>query len=117
MKKVIVLVGCLLATPVSASDLTLNDLPMVLKQLRGCTEVHGVFGKSLTCDISAKDLWVSVGSDGELTLFKSRSYGDITYAHGNNVNELLRDFADNLNRDQRSNKKMLDAMALYLPTQ
>lgn len=96
---------------------TLNDLPMILQKLRGCSEVRGVFGNTSTCSVDGKDLWVAIEGDGKLTLFRQRSYGDMIYAHGDNVTELLRNFAASLNKDRDRDKMMLDALSPLLPTQ
>lgn len=104
-------------SPAFADDLTLNDLPAVLQKLRGCAESRGVFTNSTICRVPSDHLWVSVASDGSLTLFQQRSYGDTTYARGASVPALLRDFASKLNAEQAGNKAMLQAIGQYLPTQ
>lgn len=106
------------ASSAGASELTLNDLPEVLLKLRGCTETRSFLsGPTRVCRVAKEDLWASVGSDGDLTLFKRRSYGDTTYAHGRTVNDLLRDFAAKINSDRDQGKEMLDALGPYLETQ
>ena len=117
--RTIILTALLLATPaVAADEPTLNDLPAILYKLRGCTESHSLLGgTTITCRIRSEDLWASVQSDGHLTLFRNRSYGDTTYARGDSVGALLRDFAQRINDDSTANKAMLDALAPYLPTQ
>lgn len=107
----------LFVVPAIAAEPTLNDLPMILKQLRGCTETHGVFSSSIECRVDEKDLWIAIDSSGRLSLFRQRSYGDVTYAYGRTVAELLRNFAARLNEDQQANAATLRALAPYLPTQ
>ena len=119
MKRTIILASLLLfAGPSYAADLSLNDLPGVLQKLRGCAETKSFLnGTTTRCAVEEKDLWASIKSDGSLTLFKSRSYGDTTYANGRNVNELLRDFAAKINENRDGEKQMLDALAPYLESQ
>lgn len=114
MKKVLLLIACLIAAPAFASEITLNDLPGILQKLRGCS-TNTVGYES--CKIDKANLWVSVAGDGSLTLFRQKSYGDTTYARGKNVPDLLHDFAVTLNREQTTNKEMLESISTYLPTQ
>lgn len=119
MKKLImIIVLALTASTALADDLTLNELPSILLKLRGCTESRSFLSGSTTvCKIPKSDLWAAVGGDGELTLFRQRSYGNTTYAHGNSVGELLRDFAAKINEDRTLGQSMLDALAPFLPSQ
>ena len=116
--KLLIIAAALFTSSASAADLSLNDLPGILQKLRGCTETKSFLsGTTNHCLVEEKDLWASVRSDGSLTLFKTRSYGDTTYANGKNVNELLRDFAAKINENREGEKQMLDALAPYLESQ
>ena len=112
----------IVTVPAVAAEPTLNDLPSILMKLRGCTTttLHSLLGGRnvvTTCRIAKRDLWASVDLSGHLTLFRQRSWGDNTYADGDTVTELLRDFASKINEERETQKIMLDAMAPYLPSQ
>lgn len=118
MKTLVFFAALVLSGAAYADELTLNDLPGILYKLRGCNESKGIFsGSSIVCRVPAEDLWAAVSSDGSLTLFRKRSYGDTMYARGRTVTELLRDFAGRINDDQTTNKAMLETLAPFLPTQ
>jgi hypothetical protein len=118
MKKLFLITALMLSTSVYAKELTLNDLPDVLKQLRGCKTTSGIFGKSEACTISRDNLWVAIHGDGSMIIFKKREYSsDDIIARGDSVNELLQNFAAVLNNEQAANKDMLNALGPFLPTQ
>jgi hypothetical protein len=114
--RIALLGAALLSNPALAADPTINDLPGILLKLRGCSESKSLFSGS-ACKTAKEDLWASVDSDGSLTLFRKRSYGNTTYASGRNVTELLRDFATKINDERDAGKEMLDVLAPYLSTQ
>ena len=131
MKKIATTVGFLFVSSVALAQssqverameslqaqLTLNDLPAILKNLRGCFEVRGLISTTLECRVATEDMWIAIKGDGKLTMFKHRSYGDMIYANGDTVPELLRDFAAKLNEARDEEKITLDALAPYLPGQ
>lgn len=115
------LMALLLSTTLAAAaeDLTLNDLPGVLYKLRDCHDEPGFLGlfkNGTTCRLTVGELWVSVHSDGELTLFKT-DHAHTKYGSGHTVSEMLRDFARALNEEQVDNKAILERLAPYLPGQ
>lgn len=119
MNKLFLAALLLAAVPAQAQELTLNDMPKILYELRGCKEIKGnwVSSNSIICNIPDKNLWASINSKGELTLFNRKDYGDTTYAYGRNVKELLQDFAVKINSEQNKNKQFLESLAPYLATQ
>lgn len=106
---------CLAAVivPAQAAELTLNDLPTVLRTLRGCQD--GLFTSS--CQLSDRGAWASVHESGRITIFYDNDNGLKTNGSGSNLSNALRDLASNLNKTRDGAKKVLDAMAPLLPTQ
>jgi hypothetical protein len=109
----IVVGGATITFATSDHPPSLNDLPQILQKLRDCKD--GTFGQ--TCAVDSTDLWVSVHSDGALTIFRHKDSGDNTFAEGRSVQELLQNFATQLTHERAINKTMLDALAPYLPSQ
>ena len=104
--------------PTVTKERALDDLPAILRELRGCrAEKSSLFGSSAdVCRVRAGDLWVSVNGDGELTIFYG-AHGEAIIGRGRAVDELLRDLAAHLNECRDADKSMLDALAPYLPSQ
>lgn len=113
----IFLIGMTIQT--NAQELTLNNLPKILYDIRGCKEHKNLIGtNSIICQIPDKNLWATINSKGELTLFQRKDYGgDTTYAYGKNIKELLQDYATKINNNQALNKTILENLVPYLATQ
>lgn len=115
MKFILLLITILLAPTISRADEpTLSDLPSILQKMRGCSETRIFLGTETRCFIKKEDLWASVDSEGRLTLFRRRSYGDTTYATGSTVTALLHDFASKINEERETSKIVLDAIARHI---
>lgn len=113
MRKTIFAITLLCSTNVMAEELTLNSIPEILFNLRGCkTSIL-----STSCKIPESDIWIAVRGDGTLTLFKQQKYGDTIYANGKTVKELIADFARVLNESRARESEMLEALGPYLQTQ
>ena len=118
MKKLMLALLMVTAIPAhSEEQLTLNDIPRVLQALRGCTETKGMFSTTLECKLPKDKLWISVDTEGKLTLFYRKYSSETIYAEGRNLRNLLLDFGYKINQDRENGKTMLDGMAPFLPTQ
>lgn len=107
----------LLTTPVYADSLTLNDLPKVLGALRECTTVSGLlYYKSKSCKLADRQVWASVGADGEITIFYRNGGIEVT-ASGSNLNETVQILSVKLNNGREVVKNGLEALTPYLATQ
>lgn len=115
--KSLILIGLLMTAPAQAAELTLNDLPDVLDTLRQCRPRKDLLSSiSSGCKLSSGDVWASVKSSGEVTIYYER--GTIkAYGYGPNVNAAIRHLAEKLNSSRGDSKDALDSIAPLLPTQ
>ena len=104
----------MLASIANAAEPTLNDLPAVLQQLRGCEPNRFSFSGP-TCRLSAEEVWVAIHTD-RMTIFYG-STSDMITGSGNTVPDMLRSFGTKLNGRRAGDKQMLDALAPFLPSQ
>lgn len=94
--------------PLSALPRSLNDLPGVFRQIRGCKP--GAFGRD-NCELHEDAAWAAVRTDGLVLFLKPGGYDSETVTgRGRNVDEALQHLAERLNAGRAANGVILDRM-------
>lgn len=103
---------------IQAKDLTLNDLPQILKTLKNCHPDKTYFGLSESCEISGDygdDVSAVVETDHISLLYHHKGIDLI--GRGSTVTDAINDLAGELHSAGAASDQALKVLTPYLPTQ